>query len=130
MDSDRWVEGSASEFPHEREALAYLRNGMPNHDPYRAWSNVEFIDSNGRLNEVDAIVATPKGVFLIEIKSWPGKLFGDSLTWRTERGMKDNPYRLANAKAKCSPRPKLRHRRTGRRPGPRSTSEMPGPAMC
>jgi serine/threonine protein kinase len=100
MDSDRWIEGSASEFPHERQALAYLRNGLPNHDPYRSWSNVEFIDSNGRLNEVDAIVVTPKGLFLIEIKSWPGKLFGDSLTWRTERGQKDNPYRLANAKAK------------------------------
>jgi hypothetical protein len=37
-----WSEG-ASPWPHEREALAFVRARLPNHEPYRAWTNVEFI---------------------------------------------------------------------------------------
>jgi hypothetical protein len=37
------------------------------------WSNAEFLSLDGRLNEVDAIVLTSKGLLLIETKSRPGE---------------------------------------------------------
>ncbi|MEZ6051270.1 MAG: NERD domain-containing protein [Planctomycetaceae bacterium] len=54
---------------------------LPSHDPYRAWANFEFIADDGSINEVDLLVFTPQGFFLIEIKSRPGRLFGDAGTW-------------------------------------------------
>lgn len=41
-----WHEG-ASAFVHEREALAFLRARLPGREPYRAWTNVEFIADDG-----------------------------------------------------------------------------------
>ena len=41
-----------SPWPHEREALAFVRTRLSNHEPYRAWTNVEFIAEDGSVNEV------------------------------------------------------------------------------
>lgn len=99
-----WNAG-ASPFPHEREALAFLKARLPNNEPYRAWTNVEFIADDGSVNEIDALVVTPRGFFLIEIKSFPGTLFGDGQNWRWRRpnGSEKplpHPLILANRKAK------------------------------
>ena len=104
MESPLWAEG-ASPFPHEREALAFVRSRLPNHEPYRAWSNVEFIAEDGSVNEVDLLVVTPAGFFLVEIKSFPGVLTGDGQRWRLRfpSGFEksyDHPLILANSKAK------------------------------
>ncbi len=104
IDPPLWVEG-ASPFPHEREALAFVRARLPNTEPYRAWTNVEFIADDGSVNEVDALVLTPRGFFLIEIKSYPGAMFGDGQNWRWRRpdGSEKplaHPLILANTKAK------------------------------
>ena len=104
MDEPLWSEG-ASAFAHEREALAFVRSRLPNHEPYRAWSNVEFIADNGTVNEIDLLVITPMGFFLVEIKSFPGVLTGDNQRWRVRfpRGGEksyDHPLILTNAKAK------------------------------
>ena len=73
-------------------------------EPWRAWVNFEFIDDAGRVNEVDALVLLPCGLFLIEIKSRPGDVTGDAATWtwNTEGRLhtRDNPLLLANRKAK------------------------------
>jgi serine/threonine protein kinase len=102
--SDRWVEVSKSEFPWEREALAFVRERLPDHEPYRAWANFEFIAADGSINEVDLLVLTPKGFYLVEIKSRPGNVDGDASTWTwTHEGRRftdDNPLILANRKAK------------------------------
>ncbi|MGH8910501.1 MAG: nuclease-related domain-containing protein [Egibacteraceae bacterium] len=58
----RWTEVTASKFPHEREALAYLRERLPDREPFRVWSNFTFIGNDGRLSEVDALVVSPTGV--------------------------------------------------------------------
>jgi serine/threonine protein kinase len=104
VDATRWVEISPSGYPWEREALAFIRERLPDHDPYRAWSNFEFIAGDGSINEVDLLVLTPKGFFLVEIKSRPGKVEGDSSTWtwidEGRRYTDDNPLILANRKAK------------------------------
>src|SRR5262249_26218058 len=104
MKTGRWTAVSQSAFEWEREALDFLRQHLPDHDPWRAWSNFEFIDDDGRVNEVDVLVLTPVGLVLIEVKSRPGTLRGDAYggTWTTEghRVTTDNPLPLANRKAK------------------------------
>ncbi|HBE68937.1 MAG TPA: BREX system serine/threonine kinase PglW [Planctomycetaceae bacterium] len=106
MDTPRWKIITPSEYEHERRALDFVRAGLPNHDPYRAWSNFEFQTSDGAIYEVDLLVLTKQGFFLVEIKSWPGRVRGDAGTWtrNTPDGRvisDDNPVLLANRKAKA-----------------------------
>jgi hypothetical protein len=81
MSSERWKQITPSQFPWEREALDYVREHLPDCDPYRVWANFEFIADDGTINEVDILVLTPRGFFLVEIKSRPGTLSGDRATW-------------------------------------------------
>ena len=102
--SPRWQAITDSEFPWERDALAFVRDRLPDHEPYRAWSNFEFIADDGSINEVDLLVLTPKGFYLVEIKSRPGIVEGDQGTWTWRHDGRthtvDNPLLLANRKAK------------------------------
>jgi hypothetical protein len=47
MKSPRWIAISQSAFNWEREALEFLRSHLPDHEPWRAWANFEFIDDEG-----------------------------------------------------------------------------------
>jgi serine/threonine protein kinase len=102
--STRWHQIAPSEFPWEREALAFVREGLPDHEPYQAWANFEVIAEDGSIHEVDLLVLSPKGFFLVEIKSWEGTLEGDASTWVLHRNGKvqtwDSPLLLANRKAR------------------------------
>jgi Nuclease-related domain len=104
MRTGRWTAVSQSAFEWEREALDFLRQHLPDREPWRAWSNFEFIDDEGRVNEVDVLVLTPAGLVLVEVKSRPGTLRGDAYSWTwTIEGRQvttDNPLPLANRKAK------------------------------
>ena len=99
-----WITVAESRFPWERDALDFLRARFPTHDPYRAWSNFEFIADDGSIHEVDLLVFSPEGFFLIEIKSRPGHLSGDAGTWswKTEGRLYtlDNPV-INNRHAEC-----------------------------
>src|SRR5262245_59529867 len=99
-----WTTIAESSFPWERDALDFVRAQFPVHEPYRAWCNFEFIADDGSVNEVDLLVFTPQGFFLIEITSRPGRLRGDAGTWTWgtdgELTTVDRPYQLANSKAK------------------------------
>ena len=103
-DSPRWKEITPSEHRWEREALAFVRERLPDHEPYRAWSNFEFIAHDGSVNEVDLLLLTPKGFYLVEIKSAPGIVRGDAGTWSSHHEGKistyDNPLLLATRKAR------------------------------
>jgi serine/threonine protein kinase len=102
--SPRFKEITPSEFPWEREAIAFLREGLPDTDPCRLWTNFEFIADDGSVNEVDALVLTSKGFYLVEIKGRPGSVKGDGATWTWAHDGRtftvDNPLLLANRKAK------------------------------
>lgn len=102
--NSRWTIVSESEFPWEREALAYIRERLPDCEPFRAWCNFEFIAEDGSLNEVDLLVVSRYKVFLVEIKSRPGLLQGDGGTWTWTLDGKtradDNPLILADRKSK------------------------------
>lgn len=98
-----WTAVTESRYAWEREALDFVRAGFPLQEPYRAWSNFEFIGCDGSINEVDLLVFTPQGFFLVEIKSRPGRLRGDSATWTWHHDggctTHDNPLFAANHKA-------------------------------
>ncbi len=100
----RWHVIAESAFAWEREALEWLRSHLPDQGPWHAWTNFEFIDDEGKVNEVDALVLSPAGLFLVEIKSRPGLLTGDAHSWTwTADGRStttDNPLILTNRKAK------------------------------
>lgn len=99
-----WTEITPSQFQWEQEALEFIRRQLPDHEPYCAWSNFEFIADDGSINEVDLLVLTPKGFFLVEIKSRPGRLTGNTGAWvwiqDGREYVYDNPLILANRKAK------------------------------
>jgi Nuclease-related domain len=104
MMSQRWMAVTEPQFPWERAALDYLRERLPDQDPFRAWSNFEFIAEDGSINEVDLLVVSLYKIYLVEIKSRPGRVTGDAGTWTwTQEGRQfteDNPLLLANRKAK------------------------------
>jgi hypothetical protein len=85
--------------------LAFLKERLPDHEPFRAWANFEFL-VDGTVSEVDVLVLARKGIFLVELKAWPGRISGDAGTWQwtppnaVEPRLRDNPYVLANRKAK------------------------------
>lgn len=99
-----WVTVSESRYPWERDALDFVRDRWPDHEPYRAWANFEFIALDGSINEVDLLLLTPMGFFLVEVKSRPGRVSGDAgtWTWDTEGRLVTaaNPLLSANLKAK------------------------------
>ena len=100
----RWKQFADSRFPWERDALDFLRAGLPDHEPFRVWALMEFIADDGSISEVDALVHAPGGLFLVEIKSHPGHLGGDAYTWEWKHDGRirsfENPRILANRKAK------------------------------
>ena len=102
--SGNWTTVTESKYPWERDALEFIRQQFPPHEPYRAWANFEFIADDGSINEVDLLLFTPQGFFLPEIKSRPGRLMGDAGTWTWETDGKlstvDSPLIAANLKAK------------------------------
>lgn len=101
----RWDPISESEYPWEREALAFIQKRLPPSSPLQAWSNFEFRSETGAIYEVDLLVIGPWGAFLIEIKSIPGTVSsqGGTWTWRhgTDYKTRDNPLPLANRKCKA-----------------------------
>ena len=60
---------------------------------------------DGAIYEVDLLVLTKQGFWLVECKAWDGRITGDTGSWtRTEDGKvrsEDNPVLLANRKAKA-----------------------------
>ena len=91
---------------HEVEAIQFAIGELPNTDPYRVWGLVELLEpTTGRLYEIDLLVLGYSALYLVEIKSGPGKYDGDQVDWyRTPpdepRRWMEPPLRLANLKAK------------------------------
>ncbi len=101
-----WEIVTESAFEWERHALNFIRERLPDEDPYRAWANFDFIADDGRIYEVDLLILVPRDLLLIEIKSTPGTLQGDAYTWSwttpdNRLHTVENPLLLANRKAKA-----------------------------
>lgn len=105
LTAPRWRRVTESQFPWEREALEFLAEHLPGQEPVRLWSNFEFVSNDGYVNEVDALVLTTKGLFLVEIKSRPARrVSGDAYTWTWGDGPSavetDNPLIPTDRRAK------------------------------
>lgn len=96
----RWIEVTPSQFPHEAEGLNLIRSALPGNAPFRAWSNFEFRDAQGKWHEVDLLVLGRRRLHLVELKYYAGALRGDDLTWRRDgHPAEDSPLKLARRKA-------------------------------
>jgi hypothetical protein len=116
--SSRWTQVTPSAFAWERASLDHGRAALPDADPWRAWSNFEIVDNQG-VAEVDLMVLSSWGLWVIEIKSRPGTITGDAHTWTWRRPngrdfADDNPLIGCDRKAK---RIKSLLQRTGNRAG-------------
>lgn len=103
VNSSRWHEVTPSSFAHERAALEYVRELLPDRHPFQAWSNFTFVSDQGHVREVDLLVAAPTGCYLVEIKNYRGRLTNDGSAWTLtgeRRRTFDNPLPLADQKAK------------------------------
>src|SRR6266568_2828936 len=104
LSARRWKQFAESQFAHEREALEFLRDNLPDRDPIFLYSNFEFIADDGSVNEIDAFVVTQAGVFLLELKSRGGIIVGNRHLWDWEKEGRtitvDSPLVLANSKAR------------------------------
>ena len=97
---ERWIEVTPSQFTHETEGLNIIRALLPTNAPFRAWSNLEFRDGQGKWHEVDLLVLGRRRLHLVELKYYAGTLRGDDLTWRRDgHRAEDSPLKLARRKA-------------------------------
>ena len=103
MSSSRWSALTQTIYQRHLDALGWLREQLPDHDPWRVWSAFEFIAEDGTINAVDALVLSPAGLFLIEIEGRSGLLEGDSASWSwSEKGRtnsEDSPRLRTERKA-------------------------------
>ncbi|MGV1008326.1 MAG: NERD domain-containing protein [Dermatophilaceae bacterium] len=86
--------------PARAERLALIRRILPDEASFRAWSNFEFRDAQGRWHEVDLLLLGRGELHLIELKYYSGLLRGDEHTWlRAGRPAESSPLKLARRKA-------------------------------
>ncbi|MEU8799782.1 BREX system serine/threonine kinase PglW [Spirillospora sp. NPDC048819] len=99
---NRWW-GARSEFPWEQDALDFIKQRMPSTEPYRAWTTFTFTAKSGHVREVDLLIVTPSGLYLVEIKSHQGRLVNSGSTWMFHHHGRvstiENPLHLTNRKA-------------------------------
>ncbi|WP_283136704.1 BREX system serine/threonine kinase PglW [Rhizohabitans arisaemae] len=105
MREGRWETVTESEFDHERRSLDTIRDRLPDAEPWRAWSNFTFTAHTGHVREVDLLVVTPGGAYMIELKHWHGTVTTENGTWvqtapNGRRIPHGNPLHLVDKKAK------------------------------
>lgn len=104
LSARRWKQFAESQYAHEREALTYLSDALPDRDPNFLYTNFEFIADDGSVNEIDALVVTQAGVFLLELKSRGGIVKGNRHLWEWDKEERtitvDSPLTLTNSKAR------------------------------
>jgi len=107
LSTGRKVVVGETPYAHEREALDFAFSVLPDTDPFHVWALTELLEpATGRLYELDLLVLGYSALYMVEIKSGPGRYEGDHQEWwRTPPGdarplYMDGPLSLANHKAK------------------------------
>ena len=119
-----WTTITHSRYEHERKGLDFIRHGLPDHDPYRAWSNFEFQADDGAIYEVDLLVLTKQGFWLVEIKAGPAGSRGTPARGPGPTGTASGSRRTTPS---CWPTARRRRsRRCSRRRPPSRRSRCPG----
>lgn len=86
--------------PAEEAALDAFRDLLPEDGITTAWVNLTFIDNNGRSGEVDVLLLTRAGLFIVELKGWHGRIVGNTQRWMHNIRNVGNPWLAADRKAK------------------------------
>jgi Nuclease-related domain/Protein tyrosine and serine/threonine kinase len=101
----RWYQERPSVYPWEQRGLDYVKRLLPDAEPYRAFATFTFTAKNGRVHEIDLLVATPNGLHLLELKAHPGTVRNKGRRWffndpelRRPRPI-DNPLHSATTEA-------------------------------
>lgn len=63
----------------ERQALRYLVEGLP--PEYTVYGNAWLVERSGVVFELDAVVVAPHAIFVVEIKSYRGRIEGTDNDW-------------------------------------------------
>lgn len=106
-ESDRFIVVGETDFEWERQAIDFAFAELADrHDPFQGRALVELLDpSNGSLYEIDLLLIGYSAIYLVEIKSHPGRIEGDHVDWRwtTPEGQQrylESPLSLTNKKCK------------------------------
>ncbi|WGT47972.1 BREX system serine/threonine kinase PglW [Tessaracoccus lacteus] len=99
-DSPLWKVMGPAASPAEQAALDAVRALLPDDGIATAWANLTFISEQGRTAEVDVLLMTRYGMFLVELKGWHGQIRGNAARWDHNGRSVENPRILADRKAK------------------------------
>lgn len=123
--SSKWRSLGEPATPAEAEALDAVRALLPDDAVTHAWANLTFLDLDGRTAEVDVLLLSKVGLFVVELKGWHGTIDGDQQNWRVTgpngnvRNVR-NPLFATDQKAK-----RLRSLLEYTAPNPRARKEVP-----
>ncbi len=77
----RWFQDGESSYRWEQDGLDHVKSLMPGVEPYRAWATFSFVAPSGRVHQCDLFIATPGGLYLVELKGHPGRVVNSGSTW-------------------------------------------------
>lgn len=104
LSNERVIACGVSPYDYEQAAVQYVREQLPNVDPYLMWYFIDLVAPDGRRYDIDLLVLGRHALYLVEIKHYEGQIKGDGNDWELSRGgqtvIRANPGRLTNHKAK------------------------------
>ncbi len=99
-DSPHWIIMGPPATPAEEAALDAFRELLPEDGITTAWVNLTFIDNNGRPGEIDVLLLTRSGLYVVELKGWHGRIVGNTQRWFHNARNVENPWLATDRKAK------------------------------
>ena len=99
-DSALWIVMGPPATPAENAALDAFRELLPEDGITTAWVNLTFIDNNGRSGEIDVLLLTRSGLYVVELKGWHGRIVGNTQRWVHNARNVENPWLATDRKAK------------------------------
>ncbi len=105
LSKDRIVALGTTYHRHEQDALEFAIKELPDQHPFLLWGLVDLVDNSGRRYDVDLLVLGFHALYLIEIKSYPGRISGDVVDWVIDwpdgrQSRKENPDKLTSHKSR------------------------------
>lgn len=81
LSKDRIIALGTTPYPHEQSAINFVLAALPDQDPFRLWGLIDLVDPGGRRYDIDLLIIGYHQLYLIEIKSHPGRIKGDVVDW-------------------------------------------------
>ncbi len=105
LSNNRILVSGQSPHPWEQEAIEFARKALPDRDPICVAELFDLVDGSGRRYDIDLLVIGRHAVYVVEIKSHPGTITGDSRDWTVTfptggKKILPNPLELTNYKAR------------------------------